>query len=155
MQCGRIDFARLRTALAGLSLPRAADGRFTLAVEVSPWLRPGGVSCPARSCCHTCDRGKDEHLLALLDRGRAGNRPHLVDHTARCHPAPALCGRRRPLPARVPAPIRHPAQTILGWTAPKPRDPEAADHWLPHTTPAGPVLGRGPASPGGETVATQ
>jgi hypothetical protein len=30
VNCGRIDFARLRTTLAGLSLPRAADGRLVL-----------------------------------------------------------------------------------------------------------------------------
>ncbi|XVS67642.1 transposase [Actinosynnema sp. CA-299493] len=38
---GRIDPDRLRDALAGLPLPRAADGRLVLAVDVSPWLRPG------------------------------------------------------------------------------------------------------------------
>ena len=36
----RVDVARLRRALAGVPLPRAADGRLVLAVDVSPWLRP-------------------------------------------------------------------------------------------------------------------
>jgi hypothetical protein len=36
---GRIDVARLRRVLAGLPLPKAADGRLVLAVDVSPWLR--------------------------------------------------------------------------------------------------------------------
>ncbi len=36
---GRIDPDRLRDVLAGLPLPRAADGRLVLAVDVSPWLR--------------------------------------------------------------------------------------------------------------------
>ncbi|WP_328609520.1 transposase [Amycolatopsis sp. NBC_00345] len=33
---GRIEFDRLRTALSGLPLPRAADGRLVPAVDVSP-----------------------------------------------------------------------------------------------------------------------
>jgi DDE superfamily endonuclease len=79
VNCGRIDFARLRTALAGLSLPRAADGRLVLAVDVSPWLRPDGATCPDRSFCHTYGRGKDEHrmipgwpysIVAALETGR-------------------------------------------------------------------------------------
>jgi DDE superfamily endonuclease len=41
---GRIDIARLRRSLAGLPLPRAADGRLMLAVDVSNWLRPGAAS---------------------------------------------------------------------------------------------------------------
>ncbi|MFI6937434.1 transposase [Streptomyces sp. NPDC050287] len=40
---GRIDFARLRRALASIPLPRAADGRIVLAADVSPWLRPGAT----------------------------------------------------------------------------------------------------------------
>jgi hypothetical protein len=44
---GRLDVGRLRTALAGL--PRAADGRLLLAVDVSPWLRPDAGSCSDRS----------------------------------------------------------------------------------------------------------
>ncbi|WP_411105316.1 ATP-binding protein [Streptomyces sp. cmx-4-9] len=42
---GRIDFGRLRRALAGLPLPRAADGRLVLVVDVSPWLRPDAATC--------------------------------------------------------------------------------------------------------------
>jgi DDE superfamily endonuclease len=36
---GRIDIRRLRRSVAGLPLPRAADGRLMLAVDVSNWLR--------------------------------------------------------------------------------------------------------------------
>ena len=36
---GRIGITRLRRVLAGLPLPRAADGRLMLAVDVSNWLR--------------------------------------------------------------------------------------------------------------------
>jgi hypothetical protein len=47
VNCGRINLTRLRVALAGLPLPRAADGRLVLAVDVSPWLRPGANTCAA------------------------------------------------------------------------------------------------------------
>lgn len=76
---GRIDVARLRRALAGQELPRAADGRLVLAVDVSPWLRPDGASCPDRSFCHTYGRARTEHrmipgwpysLVAALETGR-------------------------------------------------------------------------------------
>ena len=46
VNCGRIEVARLRRCLAGLPLPRAADGRLMLAVDVSNWLRPGAATAP-------------------------------------------------------------------------------------------------------------
>lgn len=48
---GQVDVARLRRVLAGVPLPRAADGRLVLAVDVSPWLRPNAasVNCPPMS----------------------------------------------------------------------------------------------------------
>ena len=55
---GRIDIARLRRSLAGLPLPRAADGRLVLAVDVSNWLRPGAVTSPERLFCHVYGRGR-------------------------------------------------------------------------------------------------
>src|SRR5215471_15605571 len=55
---GRIDIARLRRCLAGLPLPRAADGRLMLAVDVSNWLRPGAATSPDRLFCHVYGRGK-------------------------------------------------------------------------------------------------
>jgi hypothetical protein len=76
---GRIDIQRLRIALAGLPLPRAADGRLVLAVDVSPWLRPDANTSPDRCFCHTYGRGKDQHLMvpgwpysivAALETGR-------------------------------------------------------------------------------------
>jgi hypothetical protein len=79
VNCGRIDVDRLRVALAGLVLPRAADGRIVLAVDVSPWLRPDAATCPDRSFCHTYGRGRDEHqmipgwpysIVAALETGR-------------------------------------------------------------------------------------
>ena len=46
---GRISVTRLRRVLAGLPLPRAADGRLVLAVDVSNWLRPGAAPPAAAS----------------------------------------------------------------------------------------------------------
>ena len=48
---GRIEITRLRRCLACLPLPRAADGRLMLAVDVSIWLRPGAATSPDRLFC--------------------------------------------------------------------------------------------------------
>jgi DDE superfamily endonuclease len=55
---GRIDTGRLRRVLAGLPLPRAADGRLMLAVDVSNWLRPEAATSPDRLFCHVYGRAK-------------------------------------------------------------------------------------------------
>jgi len=47
---------RLRAALAGLTLPRAGDGRLMLAVDVIAWLRPDAVTSPDRLFCHVYGR---------------------------------------------------------------------------------------------------
>src|SRR5690242_3039729 len=60
---GRCDTGRLRAALAGLPLPRAADGRLVLAVDVTCWLRPEAHTSPGRVLCHTYGRGKDQNLM--------------------------------------------------------------------------------------------
>lgn len=60
---GRIDVDRLRTALAAVPVPRAADGRIVLAVDVTCWLRPEAHTCPQRVLCHTYGRGKDTHIM--------------------------------------------------------------------------------------------
>ncbi|WP_228122895.1 NF041680 family putative transposase [Saccharothrix syringae] len=60
---GRVDIDRLRTALTAVSLPRAADGRLVLAVDVTCWLRPEAHTCPQRILCHTYGRGKDQHMM--------------------------------------------------------------------------------------------
>ncbi|WSB38895.1 transposase [Streptomyces scopuliridis] len=76
---GRIDIGRLRRTLAGLPLPKAADGRLVLAVDVSPWLRPDAATVPDRSFCHTYGRGEAKHqmmpgwpysIVAALEAGR-------------------------------------------------------------------------------------
>ena len=76
---GRINIRRLRRSLAGLPLPRAADGRLVLAVDVSNWLRPGAATSPERLFCHVYGRGKGQaqmipgwpySVIAALEPGR-------------------------------------------------------------------------------------
>src|SRR6266705_5486471 len=76
---GRINVGRLRRCLAGLPLPRAADGRLMLAVDVSNWLRPGAATGPDRLFCHVYGRGKGQaqmipgwpySVIAALEPGR-------------------------------------------------------------------------------------
>jgi hypothetical protein len=79
VNCGGIDIARLRRRLAGLPLPRAADGRLMLAVDVSNWLRPGAATSPDRLFCHVYGRGRGQaqmipgwpySVVAALEPGR-------------------------------------------------------------------------------------
>jgi hypothetical protein len=76
---GGFDVGRLRRSLAGLPLPRAADGRLVLAADVSNWLRPGAATSPERLFCHVYGRGKGQaqmipgwpySVIAALERGR-------------------------------------------------------------------------------------
>jgi len=76
---GRVEIARLRRSLATLPLPRAADGRLMLAVDVSNWLRPGAATSPERLFCHVYGRGKGQaqmipgwpySVVAALESGR-------------------------------------------------------------------------------------
>ena len=76
---GRVEIARLRRCLAGLPLPRAADGRLMLAVDVSNWLRPGAATSWDRLFCHVYGRGKGQaqmipgwpySVIAALEPGR-------------------------------------------------------------------------------------
>jgi DDE superfamily endonuclease len=76
---GRVGIGRLRRSLAGLPLPRAADGRLVLAADVSNWLRPGAATSPERLFCHVYGRGKGQaqmipgwpySVVAALEPGR-------------------------------------------------------------------------------------
>ena len=62
---GRLAIGRLRWSLAALPLPRAADGRLMLAVDVSNWLRPGAATSPERLFCHVYGRGKGQAQMIL------------------------------------------------------------------------------------------
>ena len=52
LNCGGIELARFRRTLAGLPVPRGVDGRITLAVDVSLWLRPDAATSAQRMSCH-------------------------------------------------------------------------------------------------------
>ena len=99
---GRIEVGRLRAALASVPLPRAADGRLVLAVDVSPWLRPDAPTSAERLFCHIYGRGKGSAQmipgLALLFHRRAGNRPQLLDRGTGRDPPEA----RPTMPRRSP-----------------------------------------------------
>jgi hypothetical protein len=79
VNAGRIDFERLRAAVGALPIPRAADGRIILAVDVSNWLRPDAATSPDRLFCHLYGRGRsaDQFIpgwpysfVAALESGR-------------------------------------------------------------------------------------
>jgi hypothetical protein len=79
VNCGDIQFARLRRALAGLPLPAWDDGRIRLAADVSNWLRPDAETSPERLFCHCYARGKGNaqmipgwpySFVAALEPGR-------------------------------------------------------------------------------------
>ena len=80
VNCGPDRYRRgCAGALAGLPLPRAADGRLMLAVDVSNWLRPGAATSPDRLFCHVYGRGKGQaqmipgwpySVVAALEPGR-------------------------------------------------------------------------------------
>lgn len=57
LNAGRVNVARLRTALAGLPLPRWPDGRIRLAADMSHWLRPEAETSPGRLHCHVHSKG--------------------------------------------------------------------------------------------------
>ena len=79
VNCGRISIEGLRRVLSGLPLPRSADGRLMLAVDVSSWLRPDASTSPERLFCHVYGRGKGQaqmipgwpySVIAALEPGR-------------------------------------------------------------------------------------
>jgi hypothetical protein len=76
---GQVEIGRLRQALTSLPLPRAADGRIVLAVDVSPWLRSDAPTCADRLFCHVYGRGRGQSqripgwpysFVAALEPGR-------------------------------------------------------------------------------------
>jgi hypothetical protein len=76
---GRLEPRRLRRLLASTPLPRAADGRIVLAVDVSNWLRPDAPASPDLLFCHVYGRGRNADqfipgrpysFVAALETGR-------------------------------------------------------------------------------------
>ncbi|MFD7710125.1 NF041680 family putative transposase [Streptomyces sp. NPDC059786] len=75
----RLEPRRLRRLLASTPLPRAADGRIVLAVDVSNWLRPDALTSPELLFCHVygqgrsadqCIPGRPYSVVAALETGR-------------------------------------------------------------------------------------
>ena len=69
----------MRAAIGAAPVPRAADGRIVLAVDVSNWLRPDAATSPDRLFCHAYGRGwsADQFIpgwpysfVAALEAGR-------------------------------------------------------------------------------------
>jgi hypothetical protein len=60
---GHVEPDSFRRALASLPLPKAADGRIVLAVDVSPWLRSDAPTSAERLFCHVYGRAKNTSQL--------------------------------------------------------------------------------------------
>ena len=80
LNSGRIDIARFRNLIARQSIPRCAEDRIVLAIDVSHWLRPDANTSPQRRFCHTYGRGKGQaqmipgwpySFVAALEPGRS------------------------------------------------------------------------------------
>jgi len=67
INCGRVEFTRLRRTLGGQTIPCDRGGRIVLilAVDVSAWLRPDAPTSPQRGFCHVYGRGKNQSQLIL------------------------------------------------------------------------------------------
>lgn len=57
---GDIEPERLRRVLASTPIPKARDGRITLAVDVSNYLRPDANTSDQRLFCHVYGRGRSK-----------------------------------------------------------------------------------------------
>jgi DDE superfamily endonuclease len=118
--CGRIDVDRLRMTLAGLPLPRAADGRIVLGVDVSPWLRSDAPTSAARLFCHVYGRAKNQPQLIPGSPGarRRRHRRHRLPAPRRRRPpdrGPTLAPGRSGHPDRLRRRLRrHPAGVRTG-----------------------------------------
>jgi DDE superfamily endonuclease len=63
LSAGRVEPERIRSSLAALPLPRAADRRIVLAVDVSPWLRSDAPTSADRLFYHVYGRGRGQAQL--------------------------------------------------------------------------------------------
>ncbi|KPI23497.1 hypothetical protein OV320_0444 [Actinobacteria bacterium OV320] len=104
---GNVDVPRLRQVLAGLPMPRAADGRLLLAVDVSNWLRPDAPTSADRLFRHVYGRSgrpSDQFIprLAVPVRRRPRIGPDVLVPAPGRRP-PRTRGRRR-RGHRLPAP---------------------------------------------------
>src|SRR5262245_37830115 len=63
VNCGEVQIARLRRALAALPVPAWPDGRIRLAADVTSWLRPDAATSPELLFCHCYGRGRGNAQL--------------------------------------------------------------------------------------------
>jgi DDE superfamily endonuclease len=90
---GWLDFAACAGCWPPRPLPRAADGRIVLSVDVSNWLRPDAPTIPELLFRHVYGRGRsaDQFIPGWLYSFVAafGQRLHLLDRAAGRDPARA------------------------------------------------------------------
>ncbi len=104
---GRLDVDRLRTVLAGLSLPRFDGGRLVLAVDVSSWLRPDAPCSAERLFCHVYGRAKTASQFI------PGRRPRRAFRVEEAPDLPALVISLREQPS---ARIRRTSSSVFSVT---------------------------------------
>ena len=142
---------RLRRVLAGLPLPRAADGRLVLAVDVTCWLRPEAHTSAQRivRAIPTAGARAPAQMipgLAVLGDLRAGAGPQLLDRAAGRGPPRARATTPRTVTA---AQVRQVVTALISAGHWRPGDPDIlivadAGYDAPRLAyPAGRPAGRG------------
>ncbi|GAV43641.1 NF041680 family putative transposase [Streptomyces acidiscabies] len=80
VNAGWMEFTRLRHLLATTPVPKSAEGRIVLAVDVTAWLHPAADTSPERRFCHVSGYGTASganipgwpySFLAALEPGRS------------------------------------------------------------------------------------
>lgn len=90
---GWLEPTRLRRTLADLPLPKAADGRIVLAVDVGNWLRPDAPTSDDRLFCHVYGRGDRKTDQFVPGWPYSGSSEPMADG-ARSSPRSRRCGSR-------------------------------------------------------------
>lgn len=115
LAAGQSDVARLRRALAAVSLPRSADGRLVLAADITCWPRPGAHTSPQRILGWTCPKIRTPRSRRPLDPA----------DPCRLRPAPApprpAADLRRPWEKPVPLGRLTPARVRRGFRHLRPK----------------------------------
>jgi DDE superfamily endonuclease len=133
---GRVGTGRLRRSLAGLALPRAADGRLVVAAGVSNWLRPGAAASPDPQITTSTETSRyGTAVAAAWDRvhPRLTHRTAWLDHDG---DLPVIEGTLIRLQAGHLPGDRDPSRYGCGGRAPAPRRPM----WTGAGRPANPTF---------------
>jgi len=122
-------------AVGAVPLPAWPDGRIRLAVDVCAWLRPEARTSAERMFCHVHGRGKN---AGQMIPGWPYSFVAALGPGASSWTAPLDAVRLGPddddteVTAAQLREVEHTFRffkQVLGWTAPKIRDPAAADRW--------------------------